>query len=121
MDAGVVQRSEGSPSKWRARSYWVLAAVVLPIVNPLLVLAGVAIVHAAFDGVALPWPVVALAVACANGLLLWAVASRTWVEAAARQLRIALGLVASIPLGFAAAVVELVIYLEYACSGSCFS
>jgi cation transport ATPase len=105
-------------SVWRARGYWALATVLLPLVNPPLVVYPV--VFSDQEGFA-PWvPVILLAVA-ANWALLRFVAGRLWRRPEMRRWRVATGVGLAFVLSFAYGFAELYALLVISCPESgCF-
>jgi hypothetical protein len=102
-------------SRWPARGYWTFAGLVLPLVNPLLLLLAT---------ISLPFhlPGAVVLVTGLNWLLLWKAAALAWPSGEGRRGRVAWGLAVAAAMSFLAAVAEVVIYLNVACpDAGCFS
>jgi hypothetical protein len=102
----------------RARRFWWIAALALPLVNP-VVLVVVTLLSASeslgFVGLAL-W------IAMANGVFLWRLSDGVWPSPEQRARRVGLGLAITVALSFAFGVAELYVYLTIACGeGGCWS
>lgn len=107
-------------TKWRALGYWAVAGVLLPLVNPPLLLWAAALLGGD-DGFA-PWIPVALCICVANWLALWLMAKRTWRNAYARRWRVAGGVASAVVLSFLFGFAELYAVLVLSCpDGGCFS
>ncbi|MEA2373962.1 MAG: hypothetical protein QOD53_425 [Thermoleophilaceae bacterium] len=94
----------------RRHAYWWVAAVVMPLVNP------VALVLIGREPASRP-----VLVAAEVGLLWW-LATRAWPEAKQRRLKLLVGVVVATVLTVAFGIAEFVVFLFIACSnGGCFS
>jgi hypothetical protein len=104
-------------SVWRARGYWTLAIVLLPIVNPPLLVTSL---YFEDGNGSVPWIPVALCILLLNWMVLWLVAQRTWTQREARRWRVAAGVVAATALSFVFGALELYAFLALSCShGGC--
>lgn len=97
-------------SRRRALLYWWTAGLLLPILNPLAVLA---LLLWGEDEELEFLPAAAL-VALISAVLLWLIARGAW-RGQSLAWRVALGLVAVVALSVAAGFAELVIYFDAAC------
>jgi hypothetical protein len=99
--------------KWRARGYWTVAGVLLPLVNPPLVLWITVLLGDDTD--AAPWIPVALCIALGNWLVLRLIAGRLWPSRGARGRRVPWGVMVAVALSFAFGYAELIAALLIAC------
>ena len=101
----------------RARRYWWIALLVLPLLNPVMLV----LVAWVFTDESLGFVAIAVWLGVANGLVLWRLADRAWSRPEQRRWRIGFGLAWAIALSFLYGFAELLVYLWIVCpSGGCF-
>lgn len=106
-------------SAWRARGYWTLAAVVVPLVNPVVLALAV---YRGDDNPGRPWLPVLLLIAVANFVVLRLVGGRVWRQPEMRRWRAAFGAGLAIALSFVYGALELYALIWISCSGGgCFN
>lgn len=103
-------------SEVRKWAYWLLACVLLPLLNPI----ALAVITVASDASGPPWVLIAICIALVNLLVLWLAAAVTWKRGGRPwwvAMALLLAVTLSIPFGFG----ELLLFLEIACPDSgCF-
>jgi hypothetical protein len=103
----------------RARRFWWIAALVLPLVNPVAI---VVVTWLAGGGESLGFVWLALWVGVANALFLWRLSHGVWPAREERVRRVWLGVAVDLVLSCLFAVGEFVVYLMIVCGGGgCFS
>jgi hypothetical protein len=105
-------------SVWRARGYWALATVLLPLVNPVLYWYALFLGDSdGFEGL----PVLFL-LALGNAALLRMIAGRLWRKPEMRRWRVALGVGLALALSVVYGIGELYALLVITCPESgCFN
>jgi cation transport ATPase len=105
-------------STWRARAYWALATVLLPLVNPVAFAFGLNLGND--DGQ--PWIPVVLLIAVVNAALLRLAGGRLWKRPETRRWRVALAVGLAIALSVVYGALELYALIWISCHhGGCFN
>jgi hypothetical protein len=100
----------------RVRRFWWIAALLLPAINPLLV---VLVVWLVGGGESTGWVGVALWVCAAGGVALWRLSEGAWTGAERRR-RVALGIIAMGLLSVAFGFGEFIVWFLIVCGeGGC--
>jgi hypothetical protein len=103
----------------RAGRFWWIAMLVLPLVNPVLL---VVVTWLLGGGESLGFVGVALWIAIANGVFLWRLSRGVWPVPGQRARRVGIGLATTVVLSVTYGMGELFVYLMIACGGGgCFS
>lgn len=115
MDAARRRRvlPGGRVSEARKWAYWLLACVLLPLLNPI----AFAFITIVSDTGGPPWVLVAVCIALVNLLVLWLAAAVTW-KRDGRPWWVAMALLLSITLSIPYGFGELLLVLDIACPAS---
>jgi hypothetical protein len=97
--------------KWRARAYWALTWIVLPLLNPI----ALAVISIGGDTQGYTWIAIAVGIVFVNLLLLWLAAAAIWKRDDGRRWRVATGLALAVALSFPYGFGELLLVLDISC------
>jgi hypothetical protein len=105
-------------SVWRARGYWALATVVLPLVNPVVL----AFALNLGDDNGRPWIPIVLLICVGNAVPLRLLGGRLWKKPEMRRWRVALAVGLAIALSVVYGALELYAVIWIGChNGGCFN